>query len=124
MSTRVRHWCLSWTDKFSPDTSYFKFNFNIIKSMPISLSCLFLSLVPATDVHVSHIPHACYKPSRYKSEALHYGYSVATLLKPRGVATISHKYSLTVARHATVVVAVPSTVHYPTNYEIIIYYLR
>jgi hypothetical protein len=36
-------------------------------------------------------------------------------LNPRGVATGSHKYSLTVARHATVVVAVPSTVHYPAN---------
>jgi hypothetical protein len=44
-----------------------------------------------------------------------YGHSVATLLKSRGVTTDSHKYSLT-ARHATVVVAVPSTVHYPTNY--------
>jgi hypothetical protein len=39
--------------------------------------------------------------------------SVATLLNPRGVTTVSHKYSLTVARHVTVVVAVPSTVHYP-----------
>jgi hypothetical protein len=47
-----------------------------------------------------------------------YGHSVATLLNPRGVATVSHKYSLTVARHATVVVAVPSTVHYPSNYKI------
>jgi hypothetical protein len=53
-----------------------------------------------------------------------YGYSVATLLNPRGVATVSHKYSLTVARHATVAVAVPSTVHYPANYKIKIYYLR
>jgi hypothetical protein len=27
-----------------------------------------------------------------------YGHSVATLLNPRGVTTVSHKYSLTVAR--------------------------
>jgi hypothetical protein len=53
-----------------------------------------------------------------------YGLSVATLLNRRGVKTVSHKYSLTVARHATAVLAVPFTVHYPTNYEIIIYYLR
>jgi hypothetical protein len=44
------------------------------------------------------------------------GHSVPTLLNARGVATVSHKYSLTVARH--VVVAVPSTVHYPANYKI------
>jgi hypothetical protein len=49
-----------------------------------------------------------------------YGHSVATLLNPRGVTTISHKYSL----HATVLVAVPFTVHYPDNYKIKIYYLR
>jgi hydroxymethylpyrimidine/phosphomethylpyrimidine kinase len=56
-----------------------------------------------------------------------YGHSVTTLLtllNPRGVTTVSHKYSLTVARHATVLVAVPSTVHYPANYEIKEYYLR
>jgi hypothetical protein len=47
-----------------------------------------------------------------------------TLLNPRGVPTVSHKYSLTLARHATVVVAVPSTVHYPLNYKIKIYYFR
>jgi hypothetical protein len=52
-----------------------------------------------------------------------YGHSIATLLNPRGVTTVSYKYSLTVARHATVVVAVPSTVHYP-NYKIKVYYLR
>jgi hypothetical protein len=51
-----------------------------------------------------------------------YGHGVATLLNPRGV-TVSHKYSLTVPRYATVVVAVPSTVHYPANYKIKIYYL-
>jgi hypothetical protein len=51
-----------------------------------------------------------------------YGHSVVTLLTPRGVTTVSHKYSLTAARHATV--AVPSTVHYPDNYKIKIYYLR
>jgi len=53
-----------------------------------------------------------------------YGHSVATLLNPRGVTTVSHKYNLTIARHATVVVAVPSTVHYPANYKIKIHYLR
>jgi hypothetical protein len=40
-----------------------------------------------------------------------YGHSVATQLNPRGVTTVSHKYSVTVARHAAVVEAVPSTVH-------------
>jgi hypothetical protein len=53
-----------------------------------------------------------------------YDHSVATVLNPRGVATFSHTYSLTVARHATVVVAVSSIVHYPSNYKIKIYYLR
>jgi hypothetical protein len=52
-----------------------------------------------------------------------YGHSVATLLNPRGVTVVSHKYSLTVARHTTVVVAVPSTVHHPANYKIKIYIL-
>jgi hypothetical protein len=56
----------------------------------------------------------------------HYAYvhSVATLLNPRGVTTVYHKYSLTVARRATVVVAVPSTAHYPADYKVKIYYLR
>jgi hypothetical protein len=40
-----------------------------------------------------------------------YGHNVATLLNPRGVTTVSHKYSLTVATHETVAVAVLSTVH-------------
>jgi hypothetical protein len=53
-----------------------------------------------------------------------YGHNVATLLNPRGVATVSHKYSLTVARHATVVVAVPSTVNHPASYTNKIYYIR
>jgi hypothetical protein len=65
-----------------------------------------------------------YKPSRYKSEALPYGHSAATLLNPRGVTTVSQKYSATVVRHATVIVAVPYTVHYPPNYKIKMYYLR
>jgi hypothetical protein len=47
-----------------------------------------------------------------------YGHSVATLLNSRGVATVFHKYSRTVASHKTVVVAVPSDVHYPANYYI------
>jgi hypothetical protein len=51
-----------------------------------------------------------------------YVHSVATMLNPRGITTVSH--SLTVARHATVVVAVPSTVHHPPNYIIKIYYLQ
>jgi hypothetical protein len=53
-----------------------------------------------------------------------YGHSVTTLLSPRDVTTVSHKHSQTAARHATVVVAVPSTVQYPDNYKIKIYYLR
>jgi hypothetical protein len=47
-----------------------------------------------------------------------YGHSVAILLNPRGVTPVSHKYSLTVVRHATVVLAVPSIVHYPDNYKV------
>jgi hypothetical protein len=53
-----------------------------------------------------------------------YGHSVATLLNPQSVTTVSYKYSLTFASHATVVVAVPPTVHYPANYKIKIYYFR
>jgi hypothetical protein len=53
-----------------------------------------------------------------------YGYSVATLLDPLGGTTLFHEYSLTVERHATVVVAVPSTVRYPANYGIKIHYFR
>jgi hypothetical protein len=51
-----------------------------------------------------------------------YGQGIATLLNPCGVTAVSHKYSLTVARHTTAVVTVPSTVHCPANYEIKIYY--
>jgi hypothetical protein len=47
-----------------------------------------------------------------------YGHKVATLLNPRGVTTVLHKYSLTVSRHAAVLMAVTSTVHYPANYKI------
>jgi hypothetical protein len=47
-----------------------------------------------------------------------YGYSFAAPLTPLSVTTVYHRYSLTVARHTTVVVAVPSTVHYPDNYKI------
>jgi hypothetical protein len=50
--------------------------------------------------------------------------SVAMLLNPHGITTVLHKYSLTVARHATIVVAVPSTIHYLPNYKIKIYYFR
>jgi hypothetical protein len=45
-----------------------------------------------------------------------YGHSVATLLNPRGVATVSYKYSLTVATH--VLVAVSPAVHCSGNYKI------
>jgi hypothetical protein len=53
-----------------------------------------------------------------------YGHSVAKLLNPHWVTGVSHKYSVTAAKHAAVVVAVPSNVHYPVNYKIKIYYLR
>jgi hypothetical protein len=53
-----------------------------------------------------------------------YGHHDATLLNPRPVATVSQKYSLTIARYATVVVDVPFTVHCPANYKIKVYYLR
>jgi hypothetical protein len=52
------------------------------------------------------------------------GHSVTTLLNPRGGTTISHNYSITVTRRAAVVVAVPSTVHYPANCKIEVYYFR
>jgi hypothetical protein len=52
------------------------------------------------------------------------GHSVATLLNPRRVTRVSHKYGLTVARYVTVVVAVPSTEYYPANYKIKIYNLK
>jgi hypothetical protein len=45
------------------------------------------------------------------------------MLTPRSITTVSNKYSLTLARHAAVIVAVISTVHCPANYKII-YYLR
>jgi hypothetical protein len=53
-----------------------------------------------------------------------YDHSVAILLNPRGVTTVSHKYSLTVARHVTLAVAVPSIVQYPINHKIKIYNFR
>jgi hypothetical protein len=53
-----------------------------------------------------------------------YDHSIATLLNPSSITSISYKYSLTVARHATVVLAAPSTVHYHTTYKIKIYYFR
>jgi hypothetical protein len=53
-----------------------------------------------------------------------YGHSVATLLNPRGGTTVSYEYSLTVARYATVVVAVPSTVRCKANYRIKTYYFN
>jgi hypothetical protein len=53
-----------------------------------------------------------------------YGHSVTTLLNPRGVATVTHNYSLTFARYEAVIVAVPSIIHHPANYKIKIYYFR
>jgi hypothetical protein len=53
-----------------------------------------------------------------------YGHSFATLLNPRGVTTVSLKHSVTVVRYVVVVITVPSTVNYPTNYKIKIYYLN
>jgi hypothetical protein len=53
-----------------------------------------------------------------------YGHSVATLLNSHDVTTVSHKYSPTAARHATVVVAVPLTMHYPADYKKKIYYYK
>jgi hypothetical protein len=52
-----------------------------------------------------------------------FSHSVATLINPGGVTTVSHKHILTVARLVNCVVAVPSTVHYPANCKIKIYYL-
>jgi hypothetical protein len=59
-----------------------------------------------------------YKASRYKSEALHVWSQRCNLLNPRGVATVYHKCSLIVSRHATGVVAIPCTVHCFSNYKI------
>jgi hypothetical protein len=52
-----------------------------------------------------------------------YGHSVTTLLNARSVTTVSRKYILTVASHATILVAVPSTVCSPANCKINVYYL-
>jgi hypothetical protein len=43
------------------------------------------------------------------------------MLNPRSVTTVSHKYSLTVARHATMGMAVTSTVHCSDNYNMKIF---
>jgi hypothetical protein len=64
------------------------------------------------------------KASRHKSEHCAYGHNIATLLNPHSVTTVSHKYSLTIERGTTVVVAVLSTLHYPVNHKIKIYYFR
>jgi hypothetical protein len=48
-----------------------------------------------------------------------YGHSVVTLLNPLG---LSFSRVESVARHASVVVAVPSTVHHPANYKIQVRY--
>jgi hypothetical protein len=81
---------------------------------PLWLSCFHvlelcrLMTIRHPDIRVKHCP---------------YDHCVATLLNPRGV-TISHKSTLTVARHANVVVAVTSTVRYHVNYKTKIYYYR
>jgi hypothetical protein len=64
--------------------------------------------------HVSSNPPAIRHPD-IKVKHCAYGHSVATLLNPRDVATVSHKYSLTVAA---------PTVRYPAIYKVKIYYLR
>jgi hypothetical protein len=77
---------------------------------------LFISLSPAALL-AGDSPAAIGHPDMRVKHCT-YGHSVATLLNPRGVTTVSHKYSPTVTIHATVVVAVPSTVHCPANYKI------
>jgi hypothetical protein len=74
---------------------------------------LFISLSPAALL-AGDSPAAIGHPDM-RAKHYAYGHSVVTLLNPRGVTTVSHKYSLTFERHATVVVAVPSTVHCPAN---------
>jgi hypothetical protein len=69
------------------------------------------------DVHAISHPYIRVKHCAY-------GHSLATLLIPLCVSAVSHKYCLTVARHAAVLVTVPSTVQFPANYKIKIYYLR
>jgi hypothetical protein len=67
----------------------------------------------------------CYsrcKAFRYTSEALRLCPQRYNTAKPTRFTTVFHRYSLTVARHATVVVAVPSTVHYSANYKIKVCY--
>jgi hypothetical protein len=53
-----------------------------------------------------------------------YGHCAATLLNPCGAATVSQKYRLIFAKYATVVMAIPSTIHYHVNNKLKIYYLR
>jgi hypothetical protein len=67
----------------------------------------------STCFHLSSISHP-----HIRVKHCAYGHSVATLLNPLGGTTVSHEYSLTVARYATVVVDVPSTVRYPANYRL------
>jgi hypothetical protein len=72
--------------------------------------------IVAPSTHCLNMPAIKHPDVRVKYCA--YGHSVATLLNPRGIATVSHKFSLIVTRHVTVVVAVPSTAHYSANYKI------
>jgi hypothetical protein len=46
-----------------------------------------------------------------------YGHSVGTLLNPRGVTSFPQEQLHSCKTAATVVEAVPSTVHYPANYK-------
>jgi hypothetical protein len=65
-----------------------------------------------------------YKASRYKSKALRLWPERCNNTNPTRCCKFPTSIVLTVARQATVVTTVPSTVHYPTNYKIKVYYLN
>jgi hypothetical protein len=91
--------------------------FNITNKQHNKRNCIKVKLINLRSRHITGHPNMRVKHCAY-------GHSTATLLNPRSVTKVSHKYSLTDARHATLVVAAPSTVHYPTNYKIKIYYFN
>jgi hypothetical protein len=64
-----------------------------------------------------------YKPPRYKSEVMRFWPQRCNTAKPTRCYNFPTSTVLTVARHSTVVVAVPFTVQHPANYKIEIYYL-
>jgi hypothetical protein len=68
--------------------------------------------------------HAAIRNPGIRVKHWSYGHCVTTLLNPRGVAAVSHKYSLTVARNANAVVAVPPSMHCPDYCKKKIYYFR